>query len=406
MTKDIQDDGSSPEDIDIEQFVDLQIPSKPVSIPQVTKEYPCIESHKDPVVFDNIGFRFSFCQINQMMSCVSSDQKADENYLPKNCSNLCDQNYPSFEPLFAREGWKHCSFDGCATYPRQHFVPQKTMEEDLTVWTSLFQNGRFPSAYYHNIVNDVILIRSACPLLGKENSTMELLQQFAGNRNIKIYDLRSKRAAIAGICAGRSYLNNATFLGLPNIYAVQRSLGTASEWVARLQELNTAVMTIVQPTYRNTVILTHCTDGWDRTTQVVSLMLLHLEPHYRTTQGFKDLIQTHWVDYGHQFALRHNIDNDSQHVSPVFLQFIAIVRTYMQHSPKSFQFGEEMLDKLMTNAYDLTCVPVIPLFDGLPDRCENAYNCEPLQWAEMSNFSQKEREFVLQQKGECGFQML
>lgn len=37
-------------------------------------------------------------------------------------------------------------------------------------------------------------------------------------------------------------------------------------------------------------VLVHCSDGWDRTTQIVSLAELLLDPYYRTIEVIRDRI--------------------------------------------------------------------------------------------------------------------
>ncbi|KAL5973574.1 hypothetical protein ACLOJK_030225 [Asimina triloba] len=51
-------------------------------------------------------------------------------------------------------------------------------------------------------------------------------------------------------------------------------------------------------------ILVFCSDGWDRTTQLVSLASLLLDPYYRTFKGFQALVEKDWLAFGHPFSDR------------------------------------------------------------------------------------------------------
>ena len=72
-----------------------------------------------------------------------------------------------------------------------------------------------------------------------------------------------------------------------------------------------------------TSVVVHCSDGWDRTSQLTSLAMLMLDSHYRTLTGFMVLIEKEWLSFGHKFGQRigHGEDkhNDADR-SPVFVQ--------------------------------------------------------------------------------------
>ncbi|KAL9944800.1 hypothetical protein D7B24_008289 [Verticillium nonalfalfae] len=51
-------------------------------------------------------------------------------------------------------------------------------------------------------------------------------------------------------------------------------------------------------------VLIHCSDGWDRTSQLSALSQLMLDPYYRSIEGFIVLIEKDWLSFGHMFRLR------------------------------------------------------------------------------------------------------
>lgn len=53
--------------------------------------------------------------------------------------------------------------------------------------------------------------------------------------------------------------------------------------------------------------MVHCSDGWDRTTQIISLAQIMIDPHFRTIKGFQNLIDKDWIRFGHKFRLRNGI---------------------------------------------------------------------------------------------------
>jgi protein tyrosine/serine phosphatase len=71
-----------------------------------------------------------------------------------------------------------------------------------------------------------------------------------------------------------------------------------------LKSTNSIVATILE---KNQNVLVHCSDGWDRTSQLCSLAQLLIDPYYRTVEGFLVLIEKDWLSFGHQFHLRFGL---------------------------------------------------------------------------------------------------
>lgn len=101
-------------------------------------------------------------------------------------------------------------------------------------------------------------------------------------------------------------------------------------------------------------VLVHCSDGWDRTSQLCSLAGIFLDPYYRTIIGFHTLIEKDWVRFGHQFAVRmgqgvNNPNGDDK--SPIFLQFLDCVSQLLYQYPTDFEFNYRYLQDLADFAH-------------------------------------------------------
>jgi hypothetical protein len=51
-------------------------------------------------------------------------------------------------------------------------------------------------------------------------------------------------------------------------------------------------------------MLTHCSDGWDRTPQICATIQLIMDPYHRTLEGFAVMVEKEWVSFGHKFKSR------------------------------------------------------------------------------------------------------
>src|SRR5699024_301122 len=63
-----------------------------------------------------------------------------------------------------------------------------------------------------------------------------------------------------------------------------------TKWFHNLSDLLKAALVVVDTiSIHERPVLVHCSDGWDRTPQIVALGQLMLDPYYRTIDGFKVL---------------------------------------------------------------------------------------------------------------------
>lgn len=91
-------------------------------------------------------------------------------------------------------------------------------------------------------------------------------------------------------------------------------------------------------------VVVHCSDGWDRTSQVCATAALMLDPFYRTIKGFQGLIEKDWLAFGHKFSDRCGfIQGDPKEMSPVFTQFLDCTFQMMQQRVDAFEFNEGFL---------------------------------------------------------------
>jgi hypothetical protein len=101
-------------------------------------------------------------------------------------------------------------------------------------------------------------------------------------------------------------------------------------------------------------VLIHCSDGWDRTPQILALSKLLLDPYYRTIRGFRTLVEVDWLMFGHKFAQRngHAVNHtDVNERCPVFLQWLDCVYQITRQFPWAFEFNENFLLKLCYHSY-------------------------------------------------------
>ncbi|XP_058450348.1 myotubularin-related protein 2 [Malaya genurostris] len=280
-------------------------------------------------------------------------------------------------------------YEICDSYPSVWAVP-KSAKDDLIKQVANFRSrNRLPVLCWIHPKSLATITRCSQPLVGvsgKRNDADEtyinyIMEANAQSDKLSIFDARPNANAIANKAKGGGYESEdayknveLTFLDIHNIHVMRESLRKLKEicfpasddqkwlsavdstyWLKHIKCILAGAVRIVDriENMRMSVVV-HCSDGWDRTSQLTALAMLLLDPYYRTLKGFEVLIEKEWLSFGHKFEQRighgdnHHSDADR---SPVFLQFIDCVWQISKQFPHALEFNEYFLITVLDHLY-------------------------------------------------------
>ncbi|KAA3461829.1 phosphatidylinositol-3-phosphatase myotubularin-1-like isoform X1 [Gossypium australe] len=333
----------------------------------------------------------------------------------------------------------------CSSYPFALIVPKSISDEEVIQASTFRARCRIPVVSWCHPGTGAVLARSAQPLVGlmmnmRSNADEKLVASLCtqlvdgkgSRRKLYIADARPRKNALAnGAMGGGSesssnyFHSEIVFFGIDNIHAMRESFARLRDYLdthgaassdgmssflrhggstwggGNLSSMSASVSTLgdsgwlihVQSVLAGSAwiaarialesasVLVHCSDGWDRTSQLVSLANLMLDPYYRTFAGFQALVEKDWLAFGHPFSDRigmpsvsgtsfdltrqsstgnlssspvrqssgsftlqtSNTSHAQNNYSPIFLQWVDCVSQLLRMYPFAFEFSSTFL---------------------------------------------------------------
>ncbi|KAI9735327.1 MAG: hypothetical protein M1818_006522 [Claussenomyces sp. TS43310] len=159
----------------------------------------------------------------------------------------------------------------------------------------------------HNLIVDARPTVNALAMqavgLGSENMDN---YKFAAKAYLGIENIHIMRDSLAKVIEA---VKDSDLTKLPP----NRDLLAKSGWLKHITALlDGAGLIARQVGVHHSHVLIHCSDGWDRTSQLSALSQLLLDPYYRTLEGFIVLVEKDWLAFGHMFQHRNGYLNSEK----------------------------------------------------------------------------------------------
>ncbi|ERE65323.1 myotubularin-related protein 2 [Cricetulus griseus] len=337
-----------------------------------------------------------FENLNKHAFPLSNGQASTTNYkekFPVNGWKVYDPVSEYKRQGLPNESWKiskiNSNYEFCDTYPAIIVVPTSVKDDDLSKVAAFRAKGRVPVLSWIHPESQATITRCSQPLVGPndkrckedEKYLQTIMDANAQSHKLIIFDARQNSVADTNKAKGGGYESESAypnaelvFLEIHNIHVMRESLRKLKEivypsidesrwlsnvdgthWLEYIRVLLAGAVRIADKIESGkTSVVIHCSDGWDRTSQLTSLAMLMLDSYYRSIKGFESLIEKEWISFGHRFALRvgHGDDNHADaDRSPIFLQFIDCVWQMTRQFPSAFEFNELFLITILDHLY-------------------------------------------------------
>ena len=270
----------------------------------------------------------------------------------------------------------------CPSYPKFLITAGEITDSDYKYSAEFRAKNRLPALAYYDKVKGGTIWRSAqtkSGISGNRNRFDEDLllniTKISKKKRLYIYDCRPFLSAVANKLKGAGFENVENYPGseiffceIDNIHTARNALNKiytmlksntfnenkkffanfdSSGWPNFIYGIILASINIVSAVRSGYSVLIHCSDGWDRCSQLTAFSQLLIDPYFRTIKGYMTLIEKDFLSFGHQFRLRNGYyskdEQNENKSSPILLQFVDATHQLLVQYPMYFEFNMKFL---------------------------------------------------------------
>ena len=284
--------------------------------------------------------------------------------------------------LFRKTKLNENNYSLCASYPKFLITVGTITDSDYKGSSEFRTKNRLPTLAYYYPPTKGTIWRSAqtkSGLYGNRNRFDEELLldigKISDSRKALIFDCRPYLSAMANRLKGAGFENVENYPGaeiifceIDNIHAARKALFKiysmlkynrfnedtkflsnfeSSGWPNFIYGIIRASINIALSVRQGYSVLIHCSDGWDRCSQLTAFSQILIDPYFRTIKGYMKLIEKDFLFFGHQFKLRNGYyskeEKDENQNSPILLQYIDATHQLLVQYPMYFEFNMKFL---------------------------------------------------------------
>ena len=270
----------------------------------------------------------------------------------------------------------------CPTYPK-YLITVGAISDSNYKESSLFRTkNRLPTLSYYYYNSRGTIWRSAQSKVGIsgnrnrfDEELMDEIGEISNTKKLYIYDCRPYLAAMANRLKGAGHENTENykdaelfFCEIDNIHTARNGLNKlysllkndnfysnkkffssfeSTNWPSFIYGIIQASTNVALSVKNGNSVLIHCSDGWDRASQVTAFSQLLIDPYFRTIRGYMTLIEKDFLSFGHQFRYRNGYYSKEEvgenQQSPILLQYLDATQQLLTQYPMYFEFNMKFL---------------------------------------------------------------